>query len=122
MNTKTSVVFSIIAIAAAVLLFAAGPVVATHQVWAWGGGRMGRRRLLRLLQLLRRLRRMGRRLRRLVNSTANKHQKLKGMVEKTTQSLFIFICMARQDEDKKYCAAERLRPMTSRINLIDSLL
>ncbi|MGB8933506.1 MAG: hypothetical protein WCC17_00195 [Candidatus Nitrosopolaris sp.] len=38
MNTKTSVVFSIIAIAAAVLLFAAGPVVSTHQAWAWGGG------------------------------------------------------------------------------------
>jgi hypothetical protein len=38
MNTKTSVVFSIIAIAAAVLLFAAGPVVATHQALAWGGG------------------------------------------------------------------------------------
>ncbi|MGB6532491.1 MAG: hypothetical protein WBF33_30700 [Candidatus Nitrosopolaris sp.] len=35
---KTSVVFSIIAIAAAVLLFAAGPVVSTHQAWAWGGG------------------------------------------------------------------------------------
>jgi hypothetical protein len=38
MNTKTSVVFSIIAVAAAVLLFAAGPIVSTHQALAWGGG------------------------------------------------------------------------------------
>jgi hypothetical protein len=43
MNTKISVVFSIVAIAAAVLLFAAGPVVSTHQAYAqfwggWGGG------------------------------------------------------------------------------------
>jgi hypothetical protein len=41
MNTKTSVVFGIITIAAAVLLFAAGSVVATYQAWAcggWGGG------------------------------------------------------------------------------------
>jgi hypothetical protein len=38
MNAKTSVVFSIIAVAAAVLLFAAGPVVSTHQALAWGGG------------------------------------------------------------------------------------
>ncbi len=40
MNTKISVVFSIIAIAAAVLLFAAGPLVTTHQAYAcgWGGG------------------------------------------------------------------------------------
>jgi hypothetical protein len=37
MNTKTSVVFSIIAVAAAVLLFAAGPIVSTHQALAWGG-------------------------------------------------------------------------------------
>jgi hypothetical protein len=35
MYTKTSL-FSIVAIAAAVLLLAAGPVVATHQAWAWG--------------------------------------------------------------------------------------
>ncbi len=28
--------FSIIGIVAAVLLFAAGPVIATHQAWAWG--------------------------------------------------------------------------------------
>jgi len=37
---KTNVVFSIIAIAAAVILFAAGPLVATHQAYAqwWGGG------------------------------------------------------------------------------------
>ncbi|HXX98541.1 MAG TPA: hypothetical protein VEL11_15665 [Candidatus Bathyarchaeia archaeon] len=40
MNTKISVVFSMIAIAAAVLVFAAGPVVTTHQAYAqfWGGG------------------------------------------------------------------------------------
>jgi hypothetical protein len=38
MHTKTSIVFSIITIAAAVLLFAAGPVIATHQVWACGFG------------------------------------------------------------------------------------
>lgn len=41
MNTKTSVVFSIIAVAAAVLLFAAGPIVSTHQALAWGGGGFG---------------------------------------------------------------------------------
>jgi hypothetical protein len=61
--------------------------------------RLGRR-LLRLLQLLRRLRRLGRRL---VDSTANKHQKLKRMVEETTQTHFIFICMASQNEDQEYC-------------------
>jgi hypothetical protein len=39
MDTKISLVFSFIAIAAAVLLFAAGPLVATHQAYAqWGGG------------------------------------------------------------------------------------
>jgi len=38
MHTKTSLVFSFIAIAAAVLLFAVGPVVATHQALACGGG------------------------------------------------------------------------------------
>jgi len=40
MNIKTDVVFGIIAIAAAVILFAAGPLVATHQAHAqfWGGG------------------------------------------------------------------------------------
>lgn len=38
MHTKTSVVISIIALAAAVLLFAAGPIVANHQAWACGGG------------------------------------------------------------------------------------
>jgi hypothetical protein len=43
MNIKTNVVFSIIAIAAAVILFAAGPLVATQQAHAqwwggWGGG------------------------------------------------------------------------------------
>jgi hypothetical protein len=43
MNTKTSVVFGIITIAAAVLLFAAGPVVATYQAWACGFGGWGMR-------------------------------------------------------------------------------
>jgi hypothetical protein len=38
MNTKISVMFSMIAIVAAVLLFAAGPLVTTHQAYAWGGG------------------------------------------------------------------------------------
>jgi hypothetical protein len=40
MNIKTNVVFGIIALAAAVILFAAGPLVATHQAHAqfWGGG------------------------------------------------------------------------------------
>jgi len=39
MNIKTNLVFSIIAIAA-VILFAVGPLVATHQAHAqwWGGG------------------------------------------------------------------------------------
>jgi hypothetical protein len=41
MNIKTNVVFGIIAVAAAVILFAAGPLAATHQAYAcggWGGG------------------------------------------------------------------------------------
>jgi hypothetical protein len=39
MNIKTNVVFGIIAIAAAVILFAAGPLVATQQAHAqWGDG------------------------------------------------------------------------------------
>jgi len=40
MNIKANVVFSIIAIAAAIILFAEGPLVATHQAHAqwWGGG------------------------------------------------------------------------------------
>jgi hypothetical protein len=37
MNTKISLVFSIISIVAVVLLIAAGPIIATHQVSAWGG-------------------------------------------------------------------------------------
>jgi len=44
MIIKTNVVFGIIAIAAAVILFAAGPLVATHQAHAcggWGGGCCG---------------------------------------------------------------------------------
>ena len=41
MDTKKSVVFSIIAVAAAVLMFAAGPIVSTHQALAWGGGFVG---------------------------------------------------------------------------------
>ena len=40
MNIKANLVFSIIVIAAAVILFAAGPLVATYQAHAqwWGGG------------------------------------------------------------------------------------
>jgi hypothetical protein len=41
MHTKTSLVFGIMAIAAAVSLFAAGALVATHQAWACGGGGCG---------------------------------------------------------------------------------
>jgi hypothetical protein len=41
MDTKISIVFSFIAIATAVLLFAAGPLVATHQVFAYGHGGYG---------------------------------------------------------------------------------
>jgi len=41
MDTKISIVFSFIGIAAAVLLFAAGPLVATHQVFAYGHGGYG---------------------------------------------------------------------------------
>jgi hypothetical protein len=41
MDTKISIVFSFIAIATAVLLFAAGTLVATHQVFAYGHGGYG---------------------------------------------------------------------------------
>ncbi|MGC2682710.1 MAG: hypothetical protein WA323_12650 [Candidatus Nitrosopolaris sp.] len=41
MNTKTTVMFSIVAIAAVLVLFAAGPLVTTHQAYAWGGGGWG---------------------------------------------------------------------------------
>jgi hypothetical protein len=41
MDTKISIVFSFIAIAAAVLLFSAGPLVATHQAFAYGHGGYG---------------------------------------------------------------------------------
>jgi len=41
MDTKISIVFSFIAIAAAVLLFAACPLVATHQAFAYGHGGYG---------------------------------------------------------------------------------
>jgi hypothetical protein len=41
MNTKTTVMFSIVAIAAVLVLFAAGPLVTTHQAYAWGGGSWG---------------------------------------------------------------------------------
>jgi hypothetical protein len=40
-NSRIALVFSTIGIIAAILLFAAGPIVATHQAWAcdgWGGG------------------------------------------------------------------------------------
>jgi hypothetical protein len=41
MDTKISIVFSFIAIAAAVLLFAACPLVATQQAFAYGHGGYG---------------------------------------------------------------------------------
>jgi hypothetical protein len=37
MDTKISLVFGIIGVVAAILVFAAGPIVAPHQAWAWGG-------------------------------------------------------------------------------------
>lgn len=39
MNSKTGVAFSIAAIAAVIVLFASGPLVATHQAQAFGFGR-----------------------------------------------------------------------------------
>jgi hypothetical protein len=36
MNTRIGIVFSIISVVAAILLFAAGPIVATHQALACG--------------------------------------------------------------------------------------
>jgi hypothetical protein len=41
MDTKISIVFSSIAIAAAVLLFPAGPLVTTYQAFAYGHGGYG---------------------------------------------------------------------------------
>jgi hypothetical protein len=41
MDTKISIVFSFIAIATAVLLVAAGPLVVTHQAFAYGHGGFG---------------------------------------------------------------------------------
>ncbi len=38
MNTKLSLVFGIIGFVAAILLFAAGAILASHQALAWGGG------------------------------------------------------------------------------------
>ena len=41
MNTRLILVFGVISVVAAILLFAAVPIVATHQAWAcdgWGGG------------------------------------------------------------------------------------
>ena len=38
MNTMIGLVFSIISVVAAILLFAAGPIVATHQALACGYG------------------------------------------------------------------------------------
>jgi hypothetical protein len=37
MNTRLLLVFGIIGVVAAILLFAASPIIATHQAWAWGG-------------------------------------------------------------------------------------
>ena len=37
MNTRLTLVFGVIGVIAAILLFAAGPIVATHQALAWGG-------------------------------------------------------------------------------------
>ena len=37
MNTRITTVFVITGVIAAILLFAAGPLVATHQAWALGG-------------------------------------------------------------------------------------
>jgi hypothetical protein len=36
-NTRIATVFGMIGIIAAILLFAAGPIVASHQALAWGG-------------------------------------------------------------------------------------
>jgi hypothetical protein len=41
MNTKISLVFGIISVVAAISVFAAGPIVATHQVSACGYGGCG---------------------------------------------------------------------------------
>jgi hypothetical protein len=39
MNTRLLLVFGIIGVVAAILVFAASPIIATHQVYAcWGGG------------------------------------------------------------------------------------
>jgi hypothetical protein len=37
MNTRTTTVFVITGVIASILLFAAGPIVATYQAWAYGG-------------------------------------------------------------------------------------
>ena len=37
MNTRITTVFVITGVIASILLFAAGPVVATYQAWAYGG-------------------------------------------------------------------------------------
>jgi len=37
MNTRLLFVFGIIGVVAAILLFAAGPIIATHRAWACGG-------------------------------------------------------------------------------------
>jgi hypothetical protein len=37
-NKQRTIALSTVAIAAVILLFASGPLVATHQAQAWGGG------------------------------------------------------------------------------------
>jgi hypothetical protein len=41
MNTRLLLVFGIIGVVAAILLFAAGPIITTHQAWACGYGGCG---------------------------------------------------------------------------------
>jgi hypothetical protein len=41
MNTMITTVFVIAGVIAAILLFAAGPIVVTHQAWACDGGGCG---------------------------------------------------------------------------------
>jgi hypothetical protein len=41
MNTRIATLFAVVGVAAAILLFAAGPIVATHQASACGYGGCG---------------------------------------------------------------------------------
>ena len=40
-NKQRTIALSTVAIAAVIVLFASGPLVATHQAQAWGGGGCG---------------------------------------------------------------------------------